>query len=73
MALAGEGAARAWVVDAAGRRVAELFTGELRGEQTVALDVSGWAAGVYAVVVEAEGTRRSGPPERTAATFTVVR
>ena len=64
--VAGEGAARAWVVDAVGRRVAELWAGELPGAQTVALDVSGWAAGVYAVVVEAEGARR-------ATAFTVAR
>ena len=66
VALAGAGAARAWVVDAVGRRVAELWAGELRGARSVALDVSGWAAGVYTVVVEAEGARR-------AETLTVVR
>ena len=66
VALAGEGTARAWVVDAVGRTVAELFSGALRGEQTVALDVSGWAAGVYTVVVESDGARR-------ATAFTVVR
>ena len=66
VALAGEGAGRAWVVDAVGRRVAELWAGELRSAQTVALDVSGWAAGVYTVVVEAGGARR-------ATAFTVVR
>ena len=57
---------RAWVVDAVGRRVADLYVGALRGEQSVALDTSGWAAGVYTVVVESDGARHATP-------FTVVR
>ena len=64
--LTGEGAARAQVVDARGRVVAELWAGELRGELAVELDTAGWAAGAYAVVVEASG-------ERAVEVFTVAR
>ena len=64
--LAGDGAAVAYVVDARGRRVAELWAGELRGATSVELSTEGWALGVYAVVVEAGG-------ERTSARFTVAR
>ena len=64
--LAGDGAAVAYVVDARGRRVAELWSGELRGATSVELDVSAWAAGAYAVVAETGG-------ERAATSFTVAR
>ena len=59
--LTGEGAVRASVVDARGRVVAELFSGELRGARSVALGTAGWAAGVYTVVVESEGARAVEP------------
>ena len=57
---------RAIAVDLLGRTVAELWNGEAAGEQTILLDVTRWAPGVYVIRLET-------PTHAQSVVFTVAR
>ena len=60
--LAAPATVSARIVDGRGRTVRQIATAERRaGENDLALDVRGLAAGTYFVVVEADGARRTQP------------